>query len=78
MQLDYIDEINEYGDNIVRLYDFNSGEADKFMKTVHQTLVLNKEPLELTTIDFIAARNCKLNYHLRQKAILLRFDHCRL
>ena len=64
MQLDYIDEINEYGDNIVRLYDFNSSEADKFMKTVHQTLVLNKEPLELTTIDFIAARNCKLTLRI--------------
>ncbi len=64
MQLDYIDKINAYGDNIVRLYDFNSAEADKFMNIVHQTLVLNKKPLELSTIDFIVARNCKLTLRI--------------
>lgn len=64
MQLDYIDRINEYGDNIVRLYDFNSKEADKFRKIVHQTIVLNKEPLELSTIDFIVPRNCNLTLRI--------------
>jgi hypothetical protein len=60
MQLDYIDSINEYGDNIVRLYDFDSAEADKFRKIVHQTLILNKKSLDLSAIDFIEARNCTL------------------
>jgi hypothetical protein len=60
MQLDYINNINAYGDNIVRLYDFDSAEAEKFRKIVQQTLVLNKLPLDLSIIDFIEARNCKL------------------
>jgi hypothetical protein len=30
MLLDYIDKINEFGDNIVRLYDFDRSQADKF------------------------------------------------
>lgn len=64
MQLDYIDKINEDGDNIVRLYDFNRAEAVKFRKIVLQTLVLDKKPLELSTIDFIVARNCKLTLRI--------------
>ncbi|MHC1777456.1 MAG: hypothetical protein AB9834_18800 [Lentimicrobium sp.] len=64
MQLDYIDNINEYGDNLVRLYDFDSSEADKFRKIVQQTVVLNKLPLDLSTIDFIEARNCRLTLRI--------------
>jgi hypothetical protein len=64
MQLDYIDEINEYGDNIVRLYDFDSAEAEKFRKIVQQTVVINKKPLDLSTLDFIEARNCTLTLRI--------------
>lgn len=64
MQLDYIDNINEYGDNIVRLYDFNSAEADKFRKIVQQTVVFDKKQLDLSTIDFIEARNCRLTLRI--------------
>ncbi|MBW6492391.1 MAG: hypothetical protein K0B15_14505 [Lentimicrobium sp.] len=64
MQLDYIDEINEYGDNIVRLYDFDSAEAGKFRQIVHQTILLDKKSLDLSAIDFIEARNCKLTLRL--------------
>ena len=45
MQLDYIDNINAYGDNIVRLYDFDSAQAGKLRQLIQQTLVLNKGPL---------------------------------
>ncbi len=64
MQLDYIDEINEYGDNIVRLYDFDSTQADKFRQLIQQNLIVNKGPLDLSTIDFIEARNCKLTLRI--------------
>jgi len=64
MYLDFIDEINEYGDNIVRLYDFDSAEAEKFMKIVHETLVLNKKSLDLSSINFIVARNCRLTLRI--------------
>jgi hypothetical protein len=60
MQLDYIENINEYGDNIVRLYDFNSAEASKFRQSVIQTLLKDKESLDFATIDFIESRNCTL------------------
>jgi len=64
MQLDYIDEINEYGDNIVRLYDFDSTQAGKFRQLIQQNLIVNKGPLDLSTIDFIEARNCKLTLRI--------------
>lgn len=64
MYLDFIDEINEYGDNIVRLYDFDSAEARKFKQIVHQTLVLDKKSLDLSDLNFIEARNCKLTLRI--------------
>ena len=67
MQLDYIDNINAYGDNIVRLYDFDSKEAGKFRQLVQQTLVVNKVPLDLSTIDFIEARNCSLTLRISEE-----------
>lgn len=60
MQLDYIDKINEFGDNIVRLYDFDSSQADKFRQMVKQTIITDKNQLDLSTVDFIQERNCNL------------------
>jgi len=67
MQLDFIDNINEYGDNIVRLYDFDMAEADKFRQIVQQAIVVNKKLLELTSIDFIEARNCTLTLRISEE-----------
>ena len=60
MQLDYIDKINEFGDNIVRLYDFDSLQAIKFQHLIKLTIVVDKKQLDLSTVDFIQARNCNL------------------
>ena len=60
MQLDYIDKINEFGDNIVRLYDFDRAQADKFRQIVTQSIIVEKKQLDLSTVDFIQARNCNL------------------
>ena len=58
MQLDFIGNFNEYGDNIVRLYDFDMAEAGKFRQIIQQTILLNKDKLELASLDFVEARNC--------------------
>ena len=60
MQLDYIDKINEFGDNIVRLYAFDSSQADKFRQIVKQIILTDKKQLDLSTVDFIQERNCNL------------------
>lgn len=60
MQLDYIDNINEFGDNLVRLYDFDRYQSDKFRQIVKQTIIDEKKQLDLSTVDFIEERNCNL------------------
>jgi len=60
MMLDYIDNINTFGDNVVRLYDFDRLQANMFKQAILDTIILNKKQLDLTTTDFIQVRNCSL------------------
>ena len=60
MQLDYIHKINEFGDNIVRLYDFDRQQALAFQMLVKQAVVVDRKQLDLSTVDFIEPRNCNL------------------
>lgn len=64
MNLDYIDKTNEYGDNMVRLYNFDKAEAIKFRDAIQQTIIVNKKLLPLTTLDFIQVRNCYLTLRI--------------
>ena len=64
MKLDYIENINIHGDNVVRLYDFDRLQADKFRETLKQVILIDKLPLELSSIDFIQARNCQLTLRI--------------
>jgi|SRR5208283_4845016 len=64
MILDYIDHINTYGDNVVRLYSFDRLQASKFRQTILETIIVNNKQLDLTMIDFIQVRNCKLTLRI--------------
>lgn len=59
MQLDFIDNINEYGDNMVRLYDFDRSEAILF-RDVLLHLIEKKGQFPLVNCEFIEPRNCYL------------------
>jgi hypothetical protein len=60
MKLDYITDFNEYGESIVRLYEFDRSQAELFKKAVHETIILKKSILDLSSLDFIQTRNCNL------------------
>ena len=60
MKLDYIDDISEYGDDVVRLFDFDQSQSIKFRLLVQEIIVINKQELDLATVDFIEPRNCNL------------------
>ena len=60
MQLDFIDNINEYGENVVRLYNFDKYEAIQFRDLIKVTIVERKQKLVLSEVDFIETRNCNL------------------
>ncbi len=67
MKLDYIENINAYGDNIVRLYDFDKAQAIKFLKILNQTIIIERKQLELSTIKFIESRNCFLTLKITEE-----------
>ena len=60
MELDFIDNINEYGENVVRLYNFDKDEAIKFRDLIKDTIVDKKQKLVLSQVDFIKTHNCNL------------------
>ena len=60
MTLDYISNINGFGDDLVRLYAFKKIEAIKFRDELQDLLSRNKRFLQLGTLEFIQSRNCNL------------------
>lgn len=67
MKLDYIANINEYGDHVVRLYDFNQELAIKFRAVVMEAIITNKKELDLSAVDFIESRNCRLTLRISEE-----------
>lgn len=60
MQLDFIENVNEYGESVVRLYDFDMAHAIKFKMLIEEVVINRKEKLNLAEIEFIEPRNCNL------------------
>ena len=60
MELDYIPNINEFGESIVRLYNFDKSQSIQFTALIKNTIIDRKEKLDLSQVDFIEARNCNL------------------
>jgi len=60
MELDYIPKINEFGESILRLYNFDKAEAIKFRNLIQNIIVDRKQRLDLSQVDFIERRNCNL------------------
>lgn len=64
MQLDYIHNINNSGEHMIRLYNFNKDQAIKFRKSIQDSILINKKSLFLNELDFIEARNCELTLRI--------------
>ncbi|MEZ7916377.1 MAG: hypothetical protein QMB95_03675 [Polaribacter sp.] len=64
MELDYIENVNGLGENVVRLYNFNKAEAIQFRALLQDTIISKKQKLDLSEVDFIAPRNCNLIFGL--------------
>ena len=48
MELDYNENINEFGENVVRLYNFNKAEAIKFRALIQETIIEKNDKLDLS------------------------------
>ena len=64
MELDYIENVNGLGENVVRLYNFNKAEAIQFRALLQDTIISKKQKLDLSEVDFITPRNCNLIFGL--------------
>ena len=53
MELDYIANINEFGDNVVRLYNFDKAEALQFKTLIEDQIINKKQTLDMSQIEFI-------------------------
>ncbi len=66
MKLEFLDDAtqDDAADHVLRLYDFSAVEALGFQQAIHQTLLTEGKPLDLTKLDFIEPLNCKLVLYL--------------
>jgi hypothetical protein len=64
MKLEFLEDVNEYGDDVMRLYDFDMSEAKLFQQEILQTVITNNNSLDLSKLEFIESLNCKLILHI--------------
>jgi hypothetical protein len=67
MKLDFLEEINEYGDQLIRLYNFDKTEAKKLKDAIQTNIIENETSLDLSTLDFIEPVNCRLILHIAEE-----------
>ena len=64
MEIDYIENFNGLDENLVRLYNFDQKEANKFRELLEETVINKKQKLNLAEVDFIEPINCNLIFGL--------------
>lgn len=64
MQLDYIHNINNSGEHMIRLYNFDMAQAIQFRNNIQEHILKNKRSLSLHDLPFIEARNCELTLRI--------------
>ena len=67
MELDFIEKVNEFGESVVRLYNFDMEEAIKFKAALDFAILEHKKSLDLTKLSFIEPRNCSLALHITEE-----------
>ena len=60
MKLEFLENINDYRDHIIRLYDFDKSQAIKFRLLIQNEIINKNGHLDLSTFDFISPINCNL------------------
>jgi hypothetical protein len=67
MKLEYLDDISDGGkykevvsEKLIRLYDFGQEQTTQLIDLLYQRLIIEKQSLHLTNVDFIEPVNCNL------------------
>jgi hypothetical protein len=64
MTLDYLSNINAFGDHIIRLYNFNMVQAAAFLEVFENTILKNKKVLDLSEVLFIDRTGINLKFRI--------------
>ncbi|MFK7755358.1 MAG: hypothetical protein AB8B53_00345 [Flavobacteriales bacterium] len=64
MELDFIENVNKFGESVVRLYNFGMDEAIQFKAALDFAILEHKKSLNLAKLSFIEPRNCTLALHI--------------
>ncbi len=64
MKIDYIDEVNDFGDTIVRLYNGNKAQSSKFKAAIEKYILKNRTSLLLNSLDFIEESPVTLTFYI--------------
>ena len=60
MQLDFVENINEFGENVVRLFDFDKEQAIYFKELIQEVIINRNMKLDLSRADFIETEHYNL------------------
>jgi len=76
MKLDFINNVNEFDESVIRLYNFNKTEAIMFRDLITTVVIEKNTRLDLSTVPFIENRNCNLILgHFKTDEGILSSDH---
>jgi hypothetical protein len=76
MKLEFLKNINGYDEHAVRLSDFNSSEATAFCGVVDRLISDNRNPIDLSVLDFIRPVNCNLILRISAEDLgISTYDH---
>jgi hypothetical protein len=71
MKIEFLNDISDSGrfphadpNQLVRLYDFDSSEANRFRQTIQKALIENNKEIDLTKLNFIQPINCNLTLQI--------------
>jgi hypothetical protein len=71
MKIEFIDDISAGGrfphadpNQLVRIYDFDTTQAQLLKEMIQSEIIENKEELELSSLEFVQAVNCNLRLRI--------------
>jgi hypothetical protein len=60
LKLEFLENVNEYDEHIIKLSDFDSAQAIQFRDWISHLITGKEKYLNITTLDFIKPINCKV------------------
>lgn len=74
MKVEYLDDMTDGGkykqvtsENLIRLFDFDQTQTANLTSEIYQSLIIDKQKLDLSNLTFIELVNCKLVLQLSSR-----------